>query len=84
MSMPLDISSRSVSTSTLLERIRLGERMPPVLDNMREIGEADLSNKLAIERIESPFCQRSQITAFCSSVYTIRVLYFIINTPSFI
>jgi len=48
MSMPLDISSRSVSTSTLLERIRLGERMPPVLDNMREIGEADLSNKLAI------------------------------------
>src|ERR1700690_2091782 len=81
--MPLEISSRSESVSANLERCRGEGRIPPLGANMPKIEPEGLSNTRPIDFSDSPRCQRSQISAFCSAVYLIRVLYDIFYTPSF-
>jgi hypothetical protein len=42
--------------------------MPPQRSKMPRTDECRRANRRAISRIESPACQRSHISAFCSSV----------------
>jgi hypothetical protein len=63
-----DISSRSAKLSANLERQRCAGRIPPVSARMRCIDEWLRSNNCAICWSESPFRQRSHISAFWVSV----------------
>jgi hypothetical protein len=78
---PLDISSRSDSDSANPDRCLCGGRIPPLGDNRPNIEDDSLSNTRPIELIDSPRCQRSQISALWAAVYFIRVLYLIFYTP---
>ena len=81
--MPLEISSRSQSVSANLVQCRGGGRIPPVGDSWENIEDDGRSNTRPMALRDSPCCQRSHISVFCSAVYFIRVLYVIFNTPSF-
>jgi hypothetical protein len=80
---PLDISSRSDNVNAIADRFRSGGRIPPLGDNRPNIDDDSLSNKRPIELIDSPRCQRSQISPLWAAVYFIRVLYLISYTPYF-
>jgi hypothetical protein len=80
---PLDISSRSDNVNAIADRFRSGGRIPPLGDNRPNIEDDSLSNTRPIELIDSPRCQRSQISALWAAVYFIRVLYLIFYTPYF-
>ena len=80
---PLEISSRSDRVRANLDRLRMAGRMPSVGANILKIEEEGRSNNRPIEVRGSPFFQRSHISSFCAEVYLIRVLYDIVNTPSF-
>jgi hypothetical protein len=48
---PLEISSRSESDKAKRERLRFGGRIPPVIDNMRDIEEWFLSKSPSIPHL---------------------------------
>jgi len=56
--------------------------MPPQGASWANIEEDGRSNLRPIDLRDSPRCQRSHISDFCSAVYFIRVLYVIFYTPS--
>src|ERR1039457_4230388 len=82
--MPLEISSRSESVSANLERCRGAGRIPPLGANRPKIEPEGLSNTRPIDLRDSPRCQRSHISAFCSAVYLIRVRYTIFQHSIFL
>ena len=59
-----EISSRSARVSANRERLRGAGRIPPVAARIGCIDEWFRSNNWAICWSDSPFCQRSHISAF--------------------
>ncbi len=59
---PLEISSRSKRLSACLGQCRTGGRMPPIGEITEKTDEDSRSNRRPIELIDSPACQRSQIS----------------------
>lgn len=59
---PLEISSRSLRLSAWLARFRAAGRIPPVGEITEKTDEDSRSNRRPIELIDSPACQRSQIS----------------------
>src|SRR6266850_535726 len=57
-----EISSRSERVSACLARCRSGGRMPPVGEITEKTDEDSRSIRRPIELIDSPACQRSQIS----------------------
>jgi hypothetical protein len=60
---PREISSRSPRLSTIGARRRSAGRMPPAGEITEKTEEDPRSNRRPIDFIDSPACQRSQISA---------------------
>ena len=65
---PREISSRSASDIVRWDRVLFAGRIPPVLERILAIEPWPRSNSRAIACRESPFCQRSHISALSVSV----------------